>query len=416
MNLGKRVVFFIRAFNDLDHFAPIAKLYLENGSKVRFLITDKSVSPEDFRIKLLLGYDNFSILQFSLFDLALVDKLTLTKKIYLKFILDGGAARSVLWTCLFVMAFPLLAWLYIYRLAMPNYIVVDWSTPSSRGFFQWSMFKFHSWLMRRCTFAIPHGVNIYRNDDVTNAYHTLSKSNGSVDYMRFSERNWYSAYVVQYSAKVDSWQRLGGKKLLALGSPRFFTDWRSALSMSLGVTDLVHSPDPTRKLSIVFFDHQKNYRIIKKSILKLLNEMAKRDNLSLVLKSSTRLDKSYYSESDVVELKKVGIQFSDENSIELIAKSDLVVNFGSSIVLEAIGQEKPFINPIFCHENKTYMDQLVPSASAFTIDEFFLKLDAQIDGRSWFDYCEARKFFDFVVYNGLDVQTLEHKWLSLLEY
>ena len=55
---------FPRAFNDLDHFSPIANLYLEQEILVKFSFTEKFISGEDPRLSVLNRHESFSVITF----------------------------------------------------------------------------------------------------------------------------------------------------------------------------------------------------------------------------------------------------------------------------------------------------------------------------------------------------------------
>lgn len=411
MSSSKEIVFFVRAFNDLDHFSPVAYIYLQNNVKVRFLLTDTSIGEDDFRIRLLSISSLFSVRRFHLVDLIVLKRVKILEKFYSRFCLDGGLVRNLTGTIGFFLFAPLLMALYKRNIGLASTIFVDWSTPYSRGLVQWWMLFYHR-LRRRQIIAIPHGVNIYINNDVTDSYHKLARVNPTVDYMRFDQRNWYNKYIVQYAEKAVAWCSLGGSRLISLGSPRFMEFWSEEIFKELA------SPSATvfktNKLKILFFDHQKDYRIIKESILSLVKRIASEENVELVLRESTRRGKSYYTQDDIDQLKAEGVTFSNTNSVSLIHEADLVINFGSSIVFEAILQRKHVINPVFCHRNNTYVEQLVPSATALDESKVIEKIRQEKRGEAWFSLSEADELYKTIILDSRTNEEIIGRWLSLV--
>ena len=166
--------------------------------------------------------------------------------------------------------------------------------------------------------------------------------------------------------------------------------------------------------TLFFFDHQKDYRICKEKIIHLLEQLAEYKDIQIYMKESTRLNKSYYNLDDLSYLRSLGIIFSELDSISLISKCDLVINYGSSIVLEAIVQNKPFINPTFCHENKTIIEKYVPSATADSSEEVLQKLRNGRKFDIWFSQKEANHLLNVVVLDGQTDKIIRENWLELV--
>jgi hypothetical protein len=89
----------------------------------------------------------------------------------------------------------------------------------------------------------------------------------------------------------------------------------------------------------------------------MLTEVANDSETCLVIKGHTRGTGS---------LSKIALRaLKDKPNVilETIAHSpalvkwcDVVINFGSSIAIEALSQEKPIIHPVFLHTNRTVFD------------------------------------------------------------
>ena len=93
------------------------------------------------------------------------------------------------------------------------------------------------------------------------------------------------------------------------------------------------------------------------------------DNILLAIKGHTRGD--MVSTSDYAYLADLKHVDPDANapSSSLITWADLVINFGSSIALEAIASRKHVINPAFLHKNKTVFDQSGAVHDALSISD-----------------------------------------------
>jgi hypothetical protein len=99
------------------------------------------------------------------------------------------------------------------------------------------------------------------------------------------------------------------------------------------------------------------YNVDKEKTLQLISDLADNDRIYLIIKEHTRgdslpqdLDDRLVSESNTEVRANVA-------SVSLIKWSDVVVNFGSSIGIEALLQDKHHINPSYLHRNVTIFDK-----------------------------------------------------------
>ena len=107
----------------------------------------------------------------------------------------------------------------------------------------------------------------------------------------------------------------------------------------------------------------------------LIKEIARMDNVLLAIKGHTRGDVvSASNYTYLAKLKNVDPDVKAPSS-SLIAWSDLVINFGSSIGLEAIASKIHVINPSFLHKNKTVFDQSGAVYDALSIFEVIKLID-----------------------------------------
>ena len=154
-------------------------------------------------------------------------------------------------------------------------------------------------------------------------------------------------------------------KTKAWGSCRFHPEWQKinlencpSLNIKKPVLD---------RFKIVFMDHQKDYNVHTNKIWSLLNNIAKEEKYFLCIKQSTRAGKDYHSRSfRKKHLQSNNVEFvgNENHSPKLIEWADCIINFGSSIGMEVLLQNKPLINPYYLHSNKTIFEKFEAAHNA----------------------------------------------------
>ena len=104
------------------------------------------------------------------------------------------------------------------------------------------------------------------------------------------------------------------------------------------------------------------------STVHLIDQLAKLKNIVLAVKGHSRGDTLQQSSQINTNLRNVDVN-SPAASSTLIKWCDIVINFGSSIGLEAIASGKPMINPAFLHNNQTVFDNHSAVLTANNISE-----------------------------------------------
>ena len=278
--------------------------------------------------------------------------------------------------------------------------VFEWSTPYSRGIIHEKFFKAAKGI-GVTTFCIPHGCNIYKDSDVTQGYTDTIKK-GVIPDQRF--RNEYDYYVFQNPLRRDGWVKWGYDpiKTRAWGSSRFYPEWQK-INLKI-CPEISLAKDSQNKIKIVFMDHQKDYNVKVEKIWNLLDRIANNKNFFLVIKKSTRADKDYHSRSFIAKYKKsINVEFvSNENhSPKLIKWSDCVINFGSSIGLEVLLQDKLLINPFYLHSNKTLFEYFNAALNAKSEDEVINFLNSiKNNSVSSISIQNKNKLFKEIIYAG----------------
>jgi hypothetical protein len=342
------LLFLVRAYNDLDHFAPIIRHLAQQGQVVRFAFTDQW-RPQDYRVKLCVEagarHADLSLLTYYHF------------RFRQKFVQSSFVK---IWDWSFGLGLGL-----FYLLSLrPGRIVVEWGGPSGRGVARYILAPARK-LGIPC-FSLPHGYHIWTNRLVTNSMVSLGPSH---EKFNFKNRNQFSAYVVQSeNVKKFFFERdIDEEKIRVLGSPRFSPEW-CEINLREAQSEVKDSMKDIPRPYVVVFLGNWDYRIDKLKCLNLLSRLALIPGIHVVIRGHSRGDLIGGLTSS--DLKRDGLRrciYSDGSihSNCLIFEAIAVINFASSIGLEAIIQGRPICNPVYLTENTTIF-----KGSGLVVDAF----------------------------------------------
>jgi CDP-glycerol glycerophosphotransferase (TagB/SpsB family) len=336
----RSVLFVVNYFNDIDHNAPLMERLAQQGDKVILLCLTKYSLFSDQRIKRLLKLKTFHLLRLRLLPRTSgssnekTGSLNILQKLF----------RELIFSRFFSIA--------ILRHFAVTHCVFTWGRPRAKGF-QRQIF-----IAAKClkvpTLCLPHGQNIYKNYDV-NTYLRNLNQNGS-GWPDFSSRDEFDKYVVQtprHRRMLLDWG-MNPEKVLALGSMRFDEKWikqNAALYPPINIFQ-----DEDENLKVVFFLPHWRYNVDEDSTIQLIAKIAAVPGIVLVVKGHTRgdsIDQRRYAHLSQYDHL---IMEADHDSSPLIRWADVIINFGSSIAIEAIALRKPVINPAYLHTNHTVFD------------------------------------------------------------
>jgi hypothetical protein len=222
----------------------------------------------------------------------------------------------------------------------------------------------------RCV-SLPHGYIIWRNNEINKLEISLWEAEGKRP--DFSERNIFSAYVVQNddASRYYLARGISREKIRILGSARFCREWFSINYKLMETDHLVQKKKAG--LVVLFFVPDWEYNVDRQACLILIKNIAEKKDVSLLIKANTRGTGSF-SKKELAEIQdNVNVTFPsmDQHSTALIKSADVVINFASSIGLEAILQGKPVCNPLYLNGNKTIFDKSGVVFDAKDGDEVF---------------------------------------------
>ena len=397
-----RTAFFLRAYNDIDHIAPIIWKFIKKNQKPIVIFHTDVEYQNDYRINFLQSEGEVEIIR----DLdveyvkyegssknpifRLKRRLYRLKRNHNKLL--GKIYKKYSFDCSKEVKF-----------LSENGVsqcVFEWGTPFDRGEVINKYFIAAKGI-GLTTLCLPHGCNMFTHSDVNEGYRTMMIKGEIPDQ---TNRTEYDYYIFQNPFRRDGFVKWGCNPLksLAWGSARWCPEWQQ-LNQKI-CPDFIPEKDAGERYRIVFMQYQSNYNIKSDLIWSLLSRIASNNKIQVVIKDSTRHGTNYssndflknYGSNDNVEF--VG---NEAHSPSLIEWSDCVIAFGSSIGVEVLCQDKTLINPHYLISNKTHFEKFNAALNAENedgvlqyINKLIKKEDCEIDEIS------KKKLFTEFIYGG----------------
>ena len=340
---------FVRRFNDVDHIVPIAHALASAGERVTVLAQTPDLPlRDDFRLRYLKQ-------RFGIRTKHMAFKFSTTSREYwLKKAAEAGMALGLshtrAWDRLIgeirLCCGPQWANTLIDEIK-PDAIVFDWSDPSRT-----SLSVVLECAAKRSIpiIAVPHGVNYMTNDLYTRS---AIESGVPHEYGRYLK---CCDWVITQHRRHARWLTLGGvprHKIAMLGSTRFSDGWRKILEDIAPKQPFV-SQSGAARVKVAYMDHTAEFRLNVQTIERSLERLAALHSVDLVVKPTTGGRDAYASK----KLRQLARGADKANSRDLVAWADVVMGTTSSILLEALQQNKTLIYPAFYHENNQLFDEM----------------------------------------------------------
>ena len=390
-------LYFLKAYNDLDHFSPMIFKELSDGRAPRVLVFSDQRFKADYRLAYLKKCGLAEVDFLSSDSISASKKKSLILGYWRQFTGPHGFIGKV------IRRFFLDCTYEIDYLNSHNIgaLVLEWSTPYSNGLGVERFFRAAKGLGVR-TLALPHGCNINTHPDVSLGYRKNIQKGKFLDTP--GDRGMFDYYVFQGRLRRNICVQLGYDPLRtqAWGSCRFEPSWQK-LNLSICPPVPVCLKDRLG-FKLVFMDHQYDYNVDTSAIWSTLYKLAAIEGLTLVIKTSTREGKSAHVDSyrnKLSNLTNVVFVNSEVHSPSLIQWSDCVVNYGSSIGIEAIMQNKPLITPTYMHSNRTLFEDFGAGVVVHSAEELLVEVERLISGESPQPYADAEEsLLREIVYGG----------------
>lgn len=324
------LLFLLNTYNDIDHIAPVVWKCSVKGNHCIIIFSRHYDWTGDYRVHFLLQSPNVEV-----FEPAGMRTPTIIGGIYRRLRYGGRFARRFL-TSRRIRA-----------------CVTEWYRPSDdmRGRLLGAV---HA--LKIPSFSLPHGCNVHLNYNTKHA-RAKEKVKQLGRWADVSGMNVCDCFVVDspYNRRMYMDGGIEPQKCEAWGSARFCPEW-VAKNVEICPPFAVPGKD-AEKLKVAFFlPHWRN-NVNQDATVGLIKRIANLPWIYLVVKSHTRGNGEFPEErrQELGASSSVAID-PPSHSPSLIRWSDVVINFGSSIGIDALVQEKPLIYPVYLHGNTTIFD------------------------------------------------------------
>jgi len=348
----KRLIFLVRAFNDLDHFTPVMWKTLQQGHHVELIFTDVRID-QNYLIKFLKRE-------------GIIER----NPKYLRWYHSSFRPRfrGSRFCRLLDAVLGVLPALFFLALRRRSSMIVEWGGISGRELARY--FLVASRFLMIPTFSLPHGYHIWRNEIINDLMVAYGADHKKFD---FSERNRFRGIVAQSQNIGKFFQSRGvlKDKLLVIGSPRFSEEW-VAKNLKLALEQYPDIASVSEKPFILIFLGNWDYRMNRESCLEMVNQLRRNRDVSILIKGHSRGDSVgglVAEERDSWLSDNVSYAGELIPSNVLIHHAKAVINYGSSIGIEAIVQGKPLCNASFITENATIFDDSGVAYDAQCVDD-----------------------------------------------
>jgi hypothetical protein len=194
------------------------------------------------------------------------------------------------------------------------------------------------------TVALPHGIFIYTNN--------LVKTGSTVE-ERFDKFNQFDYILTQNQLRKDVLARAGvqRQKITVLGSARYCDEWM-AQNKKILRRKMSASDGYSGKLKAVFMTTRFAYRIDVDRMLKTFDLLSRMEGIEVVVKPHTRTGKEagFYENLPLPNV-------ADISSVELCEWADAMLVIASSIIIESLVLDKPALYLKYLHANTTQYEE-----------------------------------------------------------
>lgn len=364
--MSLNVSVFLYSFNDIDHIAPVAWALLNKGHRVRAIMLDPDCDgTNDPRIAFLERNAEFSrhpvasVLGIPwcawLFKQTAGETQGKMRRGLRKLLRTTGLSISRACTVL-------AKW-------KTDVCIFEWGSTGGHN-----RKEFHTAARKLGlrVICLPHGMNIYTEPTMNQAMKAAINSS-DMNTIR-SDYADYDAFVLQTEFHRDMEIQFGVPEdiAMAMGSARYCPAWVPVLKdlYPAFVPSSSFSPEFQKGMKVVFMLPHWTYNVDQDATLALIDVLARDSNVHLVVKDHTRGTGGLPDDMRASFAKLPGAETAaDAPSVALIAWSDVVICFGSSIALEAHLQGKVLINPVYLHSNKTIFEETASSIETKSLDE-----------------------------------------------
>jgi hypothetical protein len=386
----RKVIFFLRHYNDIDHITPVIHEWLlkeQNAASV--IITSEPDDVSDFRLQFLqdkYGIPIRWIGDYSSFPHGHLHRFAQWTERQGRYALRRLALRF--WDQKISPISPL-----NHDTAARLLEVEAGSSSRVVLVFDWINSEKHLNPVRPVievarrmgipVVSLPHGDSPYYN-------HLFYKKHVDYDFWTKFEHDAFDHIVVPNELTAQRYRPFRAAETLhVLGSPRYNRKWLEVL-LPL-IPPYVNLPAEGRR-RVVLFLRNPTFPIFWDEVGKTLSLITQFHNLYLVVKQHTRQSvhalKHQINTGREPWISRKNIEFvSDEaHSSALIRWSDLVLDLGTSVVSEAVMLRKPALALEHLHANVSTLAHYIPKVATYCRDDLYKVMDRLDRGEALSDH------------------------------
>lgn len=387
----RKAVFFIRAYNDMDHLTPVIwKLATSTDVSVSVVVRMGRDALHDYRMNFLRALGSVDIRHISEFKLDSISvgnegaphkpELNLFQRVWKKLqklVASPDAPVAPPKPRHYVDPAKVEAMLdALFGTAAQGIVIFDWVTLSdfNRNF----ALTVAEAARRRgyVNLSLPHGDSPYSN--------AMFKTE-DIDYsaMEHYQDNPLDVVVVpnpltakRYSPFRDAHQ------LRVIGSARYNSEWMDMMQTLVPSFDVPGTED---KLKVLLFLRNSDFPINWEQLITTIRLVTQFPDVYLVVKHHTRggVETSHHHREHL-ELGKLNqmtapnlkIVYNDIHSGSLLQWSDVVLELGTSIAFEAVKLNKPLLALEYCHANISTTAYYLPRIAMRCKDDLYDAIEA----------------------------------------
>jgi hypothetical protein len=237
--------------------------------------------------------------------------------------------------------------------------------------------------------ALPHGVYIYTNE--------LVKA-GATEERAYDKYNLFDYIITQNQLRKDVLAKAGvqKEKIIVLGSARYCDEWMTQHKRIVPI-EMASVVPGNKKLRAVFMTTRPQFRIDVDRMMKTFDILSRLEGVDVVIKPHTRTGKEAHI-YDNLSLSNL----SDVSSVELSEWADVMLVIASSIIIEALFRGKPALYLKYLHANTTQYEELGACWIINHEEELIRALRSLQEGKRELPYTKenVNRFLSEIIYGG----------------
>lgn len=415
-------LFFLRHYNDVDHITPVIDAWSRRGHRCDVILSGTSTFAGDYRVQHLRALHNVRVAHIR----ELVPAGTLRRVRLLSLLLHPDAARYPLaasllrligmgdepsrnrfWTR---MSSALLDRTFGAS-GVPGVVAFDWiSTRSMLPLNFVEAVVAQARARGLGTVSLPHGDSPHISLMIRDGEYDLRES------PKFGAARIFDAVVVPNELCARRYRPyLKPEQIRVLGSARYCPEWLGQLAQLLPLPELPRQPGMTR---VVMFLRKAPFSLFWTEIEQVIRLLSSMGDIDLIVKWHTRRGLS----NPLRRISRPGkepprVRFvGDEvHSRQLMAWADIIIDLATSVVYEAVRQNKPVLAAEYLQAGRSALAHYLPETELRCRDDVYLKVRAlQRAGRgAFYDPARRERFIaDMLDGGGPDVLG---RYVDLLE-